>query len=207
MVGLLEGLFVEGLFVVRGRCHRPVSELRVPVRMVCGPSYRWQAVLSYFTVYPASQKTAVDSSDAWERPGTICAFLAAGRKLGMASSHVCVDLRVFPFGRRMEIGFCAICLLWTGASLVRKWPVAPVSLMAEWAVGVGSSSSSSKPASRAYLLLCKGEVEVGVTTLVVGEYVCEFILVSTNVGAPNRQARCGSGLVGMTVLCAALRET
>jgi len=123
----------------------------------------------------------------------------------MSSSHVCVDCRELPFGRRTEIGFLAICLFWTGASLVRKWPVAPVSLMAEWVAGVGSSSSSSKPASSAYLLVCN--VEVGVTTLVVAQHNCASILLSTNVGAPNRQARCGSGLVGMMVLCAALRET
>lgn len=62
------------------------------------------------------------------------------------------------------MGFVVICLFWTGALLVRKWPVAPVSLMAVGAAGLSSSSSSSKPASSAYLLVCN--VLMGVTTLV-----------------------------------------
>ena len=73
-------------------------------------------------LYPASQKTAVDSS------GHDMGF--SGRRPGMASSQVCVERSVAPFGSKMEMGFAAICLLHTGASVVRKWPVAPVSLMA-----------------------------------------------------------------------------
>ncbi len=62
------------------------------------------------------------------------------------------------------MGFVVTCLFWTGALLVRKWPVAPVSLMAVGAAGLRLPSSSSNPASSAYLLVCN--VLVGVTTLV-----------------------------------------
>ena len=81
-------------------------------------------------LYPASQKTVVDSSDACERPGTTWALVADERNPGMARSQVCVERSVAPFGSKMKMGFIAICLLHTGASVVRKWPVAPVSLMA-----------------------------------------------------------------------------
>ena len=136
----------------------------------------------------------------------------------MASSQVCDERRVAPSGSKMEIGFVATCLLQTGASLVRKWLVAPVSLMAvsiwqvggfvRWTGGVGSSSSSSNPVSIANLFVCLGVIGlVGVTTLVEEHVTRLFSLSSTNGGAPPRQARCGSGLMGMIVLCAALRET
>ena len=136
----------------------------------------------------------------------------------MASSQVCDERRVAPSGSKMEIGFVATCLLQTGASLVRKWPVAPVSLMAvsiwrvggfvRWMRGVGSSSSSLNPESIANLFVCLGVFGlVGVTTLVEEHVTRLFSLSSTNGGAPPRQARCGSGLMGMIVLCAALCET
>lgn len=203
-----------GVIVVSGKCHRPVVASRVPVRMWRSPSCRWQASASYVMLYPASQKTAVDSSDACDSPGTICALVAAVRNPGMARSQVCVERNVAPLGSKIEMGFVASCLLHTGASVVRKWPVAPVSLMAVsdvcaacvgcWTEGVSSSSSSSNPLSISNLL-CELRL-VGVTTF-VEEKVTLFILSSTNVGAPPRQARCGSGLTGMMVLCTALRDT
>ena len=109
----------------------------------------------------------------------------------------------------------ANCLLRTGAQWAMKWLVAPVSLMAVvwlWTVGglvgcgvglmVSSSLSSSKPVKTSNRLANV----VGVArTVEVDERL--FSLGSTCCGAPPRQARWGGGLMGITVLWTARRET
>ena len=112
------------------------------------------------------------------------------------------------------MGEAANCLLRTGAPWAIKWLVAPVSLMAVvwcWAVGgfgcgvglmVLSLSSSSKPVKTSNRLVNV----VGVARSVeVDERL--FILGSTRCGAPPCQARWGGGLMGITVLWTARRET
>ena len=178
---------------MRGRRHNRVTGSRVPVRMRLWPSKMWHALASYLTVYPASQNTAVERSDACVRPGTMWALVAFGRRPGMSISHVCVDWSVAPSGSMIVIGAVATCLLRTGAPCAMKWLVAPVSLMAvAWLCGVvggvagpvsSSSSSSSKPVS---ILKRLGSV-VGVAITV--EESGLFILISTCCGAPPRQAR------------------
>ena len=52
--------------------------------------------------------------------------------MGKSSSASWVDFMIAPLGLRMKIGFRVGRLLITGASMVPKWAVLPVSAMASW---------------------------------------------------------------------------
>ena len=47
----------------------------------------------------------IDISDAWARPGMMCARFFFPGISAMSRLHVCVDLSFDPSGRLMEIGF------------------------------------------------------------------------------------------------------
>ena len=48
----------------------------------------------------------------------------------MSRSATCVEIMMAPFRLRMEIGVSVTCLLVSGADMVKKWAVLPVSAMA-----------------------------------------------------------------------------
>ena len=82
---------------------------------------------SYCPIHPASHRTLIDISDAWARPGTMCAHFASYEVPSMSRLHGCVDLSFDPSGRLMGIGLLAGCIFFTGVPGRMKYPVAPVS--------------------------------------------------------------------------------
>ena len=121
--------------MAKGRRQSVVCGSRPPSRMTDVPSRTRQLVSSKRTVYPASQNLAVDSNDAWARPGTMWACVASGRMSGKSRLQVCVDCNVAPSGSMMVMGLWSTCLLRTGAPSVMKWLVAPESLRAVGVIG------------------------------------------------------------------------
>ncbi len=55
---------------------------------------------------------------------------ACGGNEGMSMVHVCVECTHLPLGRRAMMGLVVGKMLVAGASLIRKWLVAPESRMA-----------------------------------------------------------------------------
>jgi hypothetical protein len=69
--------------------------------------------------------------DECDRPGMMCASVTVeGSHDGMSRLHVCVEVRMFPWGIVICSGVMAGLMLTAGAFAVRKWAVAPVLLMA-----------------------------------------------------------------------------
>lgn len=65
-----------------------------------------------------------------ERAGTMWTWRAEGGSSGRSSSASCVETMREPLGFRIVIGVVAGRLLMTGAVIVQKWAVLPVSAMA-----------------------------------------------------------------------------
>lgn len=78
------------------------------------------------TRYPASQNFFVDTSDC-SKAGTMCASITSSGNLGMFMLHVCVERAITPLCKLIVMGCFANFLFFTGAVVVRKLPVAPVS--------------------------------------------------------------------------------
>ena len=77
------------------------------------------------TLHPASHNILMDISDAYARPGMMCASFASFGSHGMSSMQVCVDGRQYPSGRFILSGCRAILMFVTGVPGKTKWPVAP----------------------------------------------------------------------------------
>ena len=103
-----------------GRRHSFVVGSRPPLRTISGPSNTQHCNASNVTVYPASQNFAVETSEAWVRPGTMWACVAAPRSHGMSRLHVCVDRIVLPSGRWTVMGFGSRWMLMAWAPSTRK---------------------------------------------------------------------------------------
>ena len=104
-----------------GRCHSPV---------VSSPSETLHDSAVYTILYPLSQNLRAAISDEWDNPGIMWASVTFAGSHGMSRLHVCVEVRMFPSGIVACSGVMAGLMLTAGALAVRKWAVAPVSLMA-----------------------------------------------------------------------------
>ena len=114
-----------------GRCHSPVVSSRFPVRTTRSFGSETVHVLAVYTIlYPLSQNLRAAISDEWDNLGIMWASVMCAGSHGMSRLHVCVDVRIFPSGMVMCSGVMAGLMLIVGAFSVRKWAVAPVSLMA-----------------------------------------------------------------------------
>ena len=69
----------------------------------------------------------MEMREACFNPGTICASLALGGRVGISSSQVCVDFMIFPSGRTISSGAVVGRIFLTGACGIKKCPVAPAS--------------------------------------------------------------------------------
>ena len=69
----------------------------------------------------------MEMREACFNPGTICADRALGGRDGISSSHVCVDLMIFPSGRVISNGSFVGLIYFTFACGIKKCPVAPAS--------------------------------------------------------------------------------
>jgi hypothetical protein len=97
-----------------------------------------QLIFVKVTVQPALHMVTTEISE-WEaRPGMMCAARAPAGRSGRSRVQVCVDCTLSPFGRRAMRGTVAGTMLVAGASVVRKWLVAPESRIAHCLMVVAS---------------------------------------------------------------------
>jgi hypothetical protein len=80
---------------------------------------------------------------------------ALGGRVGMSRVHVCVECTRAPFGRCEIMGVVVGRILVAGASVVRKWLVAPESSMAHLLIVLASIDCFEKARS------CEGVVVGG----------------------------------------------
>jgi hypothetical protein len=99
-------------------------------------------VLVKMAVHPASQSLPMLRREVLPKAGKMWAWHASSGSPGRWMVPVWVDSMVVPSGRWTWMGLVAICLLVTGASMERKWPVEPVSAMA---VGWDTRSGGEGP--------------------------------------------------------------
>lgn len=122
---------------VMGRRHRCVTGSRSPRRTMCCWYQMQHVALLKVAVHPASHKVLTDMRDEWERPGMMCARVAACGRPGMSRLQVWLEVSTEPSGRVTVIGVLSSALLMTCAWGRMKWPVAPVSARAYWGVEDG----------------------------------------------------------------------
>ena len=89
--------------------------------------YTLHSLLSYVTLHPALHNTAIEISNVWASPGTICALVVLSSSHGMFILHVCVDLITLLSGRFIEIGLGVGSKSTTGVPDNTKCPVVPAS--------------------------------------------------------------------------------
>ncbi len=87
-------------------------------------------ILVKCTEQPALHRVTVDRSECEAIPGIMWVARALGGRFEMSRVHVCVECTRAPFGRRAMMGVVGGRILVSGASVIRKWLVAPESRMA-----------------------------------------------------------------------------
>ena len=80
-------------------------------------------------VHPSSHNFAIEMSDFWISLKT-CAVVAADDNSGCTKDAVTLLFIFCPFGRPTSMHGAFWFILCIGASVVRKWPVVPVSAIA-----------------------------------------------------------------------------
>ena len=97
----------------------------------------------YFTVtlifvnmisHPALHSTTIDTSEYLLSPGMTCPTLPFRGSRGMLIRPVCVDCTLLPSGIDMVSGRVVSCFSVRGASVTRKFPVAPESSTAQFLI-------------------------------------------------------------------------
>ena len=126
-----------------GASHRRVVGSRSPVsRMVPREVMIWTCLLSNIALHPASQSCPTDRRERFSIAGKICASSAAGSRCGRLRKVLVVAVMVLPFGRLTSRGSRVETWLGFGtAELLRKCPVAPVSIIARGKRAGGPSVS------------------------------------------------------------------
>ena len=105
----------------------------------------------YITSYPALHNHTTDNMERDARPEMMWPSLAASGSLGSASMHVTVDLTCDPSGNLTMRGLITGCTLVIGASVTKKWLVAPKSNIAHSLMFVMLISTVASRAFAAYL--------------------------------------------------------
>jgi hypothetical protein len=109
----------------RGTIHKPVLVHLCPHTIV---RPRYTMVHLFFvnvTVHPALHMVTTERREWDARPGMIWAARASAGRSGRSRVQLCVDCTLSPSGRRAIRGSVAGTMLVAGASVVRKWLVAP----------------------------------------------------------------------------------
>jgi hypothetical protein len=122
--------------------HRPDYLSRWPVKIVDPPFVTATFVAVNVTAQPLSHIFPTERSECWDKPGRICAFLAACGKTGRFNVAVCVDAMVAPLGRHTSKGISASTLFVHFALARRKCAVNPKEQLIVM-VGMGSSLDNS----------------------------------------------------------------
>jgi hypothetical protein len=89
-----------------------------------------QFIFVNVTLYPALHIMMMESNRCDARPGITWAARAPDGRFGKSRVQVCVDYTLSPFGRRAMRGTAARIMFVAGASVVKKWLIAPESRMA-----------------------------------------------------------------------------
>ena len=120
---------------VSGMVHSPLG-VRSPRRR--SESVLWMVTSSLVkvAVHPASHSWPMEMRELapWLSAGKRWAAVAVFRREGKGRWAVWVEVMVSPFGRWTVMGFSASCWCVLGASVVKKWPMVPVSANAVWGV-------------------------------------------------------------------------
>jgi hypothetical protein len=123
------GLFVGGTGV---RVHRPpVAVDRVPVMMTVSSRVMVTAVLVNTALHPWAQSCVLERRE-WEaRFGNTCDFRAESGLVGILRFPVWVLVMMVPSGRETLMLVCLDVgtILSRSVETLKKWPVAPVSIM------------------------------------------------------------------------------
>jgi hypothetical protein len=93
-------------------------------------------VTAHLTLYIVTTK----SNECDARPGITCAARVPAGRSGKLRVQVCVDRTLSPFDRQAMRGTAASTMLVAGASVVKKWLVAPGSRMAHCFMVLASTS-------------------------------------------------------------------
>ncbi len=89
-----------------------------------------QLIFVNITVHPALHIVTTERREWDARPGMMWAACALAGRSGRSMVQVCVDCTLSLLGRRAMRGTVAGTMLVAGASVVRKWLVAPESRIA-----------------------------------------------------------------------------
>jgi hypothetical protein len=105
----------------------PDSLTRWPVKIIYSPFLTVTLVAVNVTAQPMSHIFPTESSECWDKPGRIYAFLAACGNKGRFNVALCVDAMVAPLGRHTSKGVSANNLFLHLALARRKCAVHPES--------------------------------------------------------------------------------
>jgi hypothetical protein len=89
-----------------------------------------QLIFVEVTMHPAFHIVMTKSNEYDARPGITWTASALDGRSGKSRVQVCVACTFSPFGRRVMRGTAARTMFVAGASVVKKWLVAPESSMA-----------------------------------------------------------------------------
>jgi hypothetical protein len=90
-------------------------------------------------VHPALHMVTIESNECDARPGMTWAARAPAGRSAKSRLQVCVNCTLSLFGRRAMRGTAARTMFVAGASVVKKWLVAPESRMAHCFMVVAST--------------------------------------------------------------------
>lgn len=124
-----------GVLVGRDRCHSLVVGSRCPVKRMLSAKAMVTCSAVNCTVHPASQNWPIERREGHARAGTMCTRRAARGSMGKSSSASCVEVITLPLGLRIVMGVTVVRWLMTGAVMVAKWAVLPVSAIAMFGWG------------------------------------------------------------------------
>jgi hypothetical protein len=122
----------------RSTIHKPVLLHLCPHTIVRLRYTMVQLIFVNVTVHPALHMVTTERREWDARPGMMWAARAPAGRSGRSKVQVCVDCTLSPFGRRAIRGTVAGTMLVAGASVVRKWLVAPESRIAHCLMVVAS---------------------------------------------------------------------
>jgi len=88
------------------------------------------SILEKDTLHPALHSFTTERRECDAKPGMICPILATSGSSGIANLQVCVDCTCESCGMVTLIGVVAIFISDVGASVIKKWLVAPESNIA-----------------------------------------------------------------------------
>jgi len=127
MVVLFGLAFADG-----GIIQMPAVAICLPQTIVFSRCVMVQPIMVNSTVQPALQSLVTDSNKCDASPDMMWSCRAFCGRCGISRLHVCVDVTISPFGICTIKEFNASRMSMTGASVTRKWFVAPKSKVSQF---------------------------------------------------------------------------